>query len=153
MAYTYSEQLRRHIGRYREEGNSWPATTRDMAVWLIGNNLWEESSESVIRRCAADLATAMREEYTTDPQGRSVRTKHAARLEGEQAPLWADIHDASPDHMRVALQQRRQQIVGDCKQLKTDMDSYNDNYNTDRHIQLSFDFTRDLEELEAMEGD
>jgi hypothetical protein len=32
--------------------------------------------------------------------------------------------------MEIAFQQRRQQILGDCRQLKTDVDSYNDNYNS-----------------------
>ena len=63
--------------------------------------------------------------------------------------LWADIRSATPDHMQVALQQRRHQIVGDCRQLKYDADSFNDNYNTSQPIQISFDFTRDLQEIEA----
>ena len=52
--------------------------------------------------------------------------------------------------MRIAFQQRRQQIVGDCHQLMMDMDSFNQNQNPSHPIQLSFDFTRDLEELLAV---
>ena len=63
--------------------------------------------------------------------------------------LWADIRTASSEHMQIALQQRRQQIVGDCRQLKADADSYNENQNTGLPIQLSFDFTRDIMEMEA----
>jgi hypothetical protein len=51
--------------------------------------------------------------------------------------------------MEIAFQQRRQQIVGDCRQLKADVDSYNENYNSGEAIQTVFDFTEDLEELEA----
>jgi len=51
--------------------------------------------------------------------------------------------------MHVALQQRRSQIVGDCKQLKTDTDSYNENENAGEPIQMVLDFTRDVEEAEA----
>jgi hypothetical protein len=96
----------------------------------------------------------MREEYIVDPQGRTVRAKHAARLikDGEQLALWADIRTADRRHMEIAFQQRRQQIVGDCRQLKTDADSYNDNANPGKPIQMVFDFTQDLAELEAFES-
>jgi hypothetical protein len=98
------------------------------------------------------VAKALREEYIVDRQGRTVRAKHAAR--GDQGVLWVwdDIRTATPEHMQMALQQRRQQIVGDCRQLKNDADSFNENYNTGGPIQLSFDFTEDLAELEASEG-
>jgi hypothetical protein len=52
--------------------------------------------------------------------------------------------------MEIAFQQRRQQIVGDCRQLKSDMDSYNQNHNVGKPIQMVFDFTLDLEEIEAL---
>ena len=91
----------------------------------------------------------MREEYITDPQGRTVRAKHVACY--EQVPLWGDIRTAPREHMEMAFQQRRQQIVGDCRQLKVDVDSYNQNYNNgELPIQMIFDFTLDLEELEAL---
>lgn len=40
--------------------------------------------------------------------------------------------------------------MGDCRQLKADVDSYNDNRAPDAPIQMSFDFTADIEELEAV---
>lgn len=51
--------------------------------------------------------------------------------------------------MKVAFQQRRQQIVGDCKQLKADVDSYNDLDPYAKPIQIVFNFTMDLAEIEA----
>jgi hypothetical protein len=51
----------------------------------------------------------------------------------------------------MAFQQRRQQIVGDCRQLKVDCDSYNENNIPAEPIQIIFDFTTDLEELELPE--
>ena len=72
--------------------------------------------------------------------------------EGEQIPLWADMRTATREHMEVAFQQRRRGIVGDCKQLKNDVDSYNDNFNSEAAIQIIFDFTDDLEEAAAMMG-
>ncbi|MFB3815546.1 MAG: hypothetical protein ACE14L_15690 [Terriglobales bacterium] len=92
----------------------------------------------------------MREEYITDPQGRTVRAKHVARYDrsGAQIALWADIRTASREHMELAFQQRRQQIVGDCRQLKLDVDSFNENRNSAEPIQIIFDFRDDLLELE-----
>jgi hypothetical protein len=52
--------------------------------------------------------------------------------------------------MAIAFQQRRQQILGDCRQLKTDLDSYNDNYNTAAPLQMVFDFRDDLAEDELV---
>ena len=40
------------------------------------------------------------------------------------------------------------QIVGNCKQLKTDADSFNDNHPSGRKIQLIFDFEADLAEMD-----
>ena len=55
-------------------------------------------------------------------------------------------------HMETAFQQRRQSIVGDCKQLKNDLRSYNENFNSGEAIQIVFDFTDDLAEAELMAG-
>ena len=52
--------------------------------------------------------------------------------------------------MDVAFKQRREQVVGGCRQLKTDVDRYNENENDGDPIQMIFDFTLDLEELEAV---
>jgi hypothetical protein len=47
----------------------------------------------------------------------------------------------------MAFQQRRRLVLSDCNQLKTDVDSYNENWNTGEQLLLSYDFTEDLEEL------
>jgi hypothetical protein len=143
---TYKEQMQRIVREYIDAGQLWPASAHDIAIWAIANHRWEPQHAAMIRKCAEELSDAMREEYFTDPQGRRVRAKHVAKY--DQTSLWADIRNASRDHMELALQQRRQQILGDCKQLKVDVDSYNDNQNTGEPIQMVFDFTYDLEELE-----
>lgn len=147
-----TKQLQKIVQEYMEAGQTWPASTHEMATWAVHKELWQPQKSDVIDQCANQLARAMREEYITDPQGRTVRAKHVARKErgGEQIRLWADIRTADREHMEIAFQQRRQQIVGDCRQLKTDIDSYNDNRNTGLPIQTSFDFTLDLEELETV---
>ena len=63
--------------------------------------------------------------------------------------FWHDMRFAPPDKMKRSLQQRRGQIVADNYQMKTDCDSYNENYYTGEQIRLIFDYTRDLEEIDA----
>ena len=149
---TYNEQMQRIVRTYRDAGEIWPATTREIAAWAIRNEHWEAYGTTMISVCAEHLSRAMREEYIKDPQGRTVRVKHAARI--EQSVLWDDIRTASRDHMQIAFQQRRQQIVGDCKQLRLDVDSYNENKNEGKPLQMIFDFTLDIaeSELEAIKA-
>jgi len=136
------------VRHYIQVGEEWPATANEIAIWAMNNNLWEPQRSKIIDICAEQLARAMREEYVTDPQGRKVRAKHAARTSGTQHVLWDDIRTASREHMQIAFQQRRHQIVGDCKQLKLDVDSYNENKNEGKPIQLILDFTLDVAEAE-----
>ena len=144
----YNSQLQRLVQRFRQEEGQGPLSLPDVAKWAIEKGEWQpkQSPEAIL---AGDLAKALREEHITDPQGRTVRAKHAVRSDQGVLWVWDDIRTAPAEHMRTALQQRRHQIVGDCRQLKNDADSFNENYNTGRPIQLSFDFTEDLAELEA----
>lgn len=149
---SYSEQLQHIVSAYRGAGQPWPATSHEIAAWAIDHGRWAPQRGALIDRCAEELSRAMREEYITDPQGRKVRAKHAAKRErdGRQAIFWEDMRTASREHMEIAFQQRRQQIVGDCRQLKADLDSYNDNFNSGEPLQMVFDFTNDLAEIEAL---
>lgn len=149
----YTEQLQNIVKSYLEADQPWPATTRQIAAWAIRQGKWKPQASAMVNQCADQIARAMREEHFTDARGRMIRAKHVARMErgGEQIALWADIRSASRSHMQIALQQRRQQIVGDCRQLKNDCDYYNDNKNPGDPIQIVFNFTIDLEELEQMD--
>jgi hypothetical protein len=146
------EQNQKIVNQYRESGQTWPASSTDIARWAIDKQLWQIHPGAVIRQCADQIANAMREEFFTDPQGRRVRLMHAAPYprNGRQYLLWDDMRSASHKHMHMAFQQRRQQIVMDCHQLKLDADSYNENYNREKAIQMIFDFRLDLEEIEII---
>ena len=146
---TYAERMQQLWDAYETAGNPTPATTHEVAAWAVRKGLWRPRPADVISRCAAELADALRQEYFVDKQGRKVRAMHAAcvRDRGQQLVLWADMRTAPRRHIEAALKQRRQQIVSDCRQLKTDADSYNDNHPDEKPIQIVFDFRRDLEEL------
>ena len=49
--------------------------------------------------------------------------------------------------MEMAAANRRNQVLGQCLQLKNDIDSYNDRRCPDQPIQMDFNFNIDLEEL------
>lgn len=147
---SYTEQIQRIVSKYREAGHQWPASPIDVAAWAINRGLWQVHPGAAIRQCADQIAQVWRDEFITDPQGRRVRAKHAARYSNnsEQKLLWDDMRTASHKHMELSFQNRRQQVVMDCHQLKLDVDSYNENFNKGRKIQMVFDFRNDLEELD-----
>lgn len=140
------------VDKYIDSGQPWPATCRQMAEWAIQQNAWVPPRGSLVHLGADKLSRAMSEEYITDAQGRRVRAKHVAKIrhEGKQLYLWDDIRTADHAHMAVAFQQRRHQIVADCLQLKNDVESYNENRQPASPLQMIFDFTDDLAELELV---
>ena len=148
----YNEQMAALAERFQAATGRTTYTTKEVGAWALDSGLWEPHREGILSQFAEDLSRALREQYITDPQGRRVRSKHAIRQEGEQGSLWADIRLATRDHMAAAFQQRRQQVVSDCRQLKVDVDSYNQNQNSGKPIQMIFDFTLDLAELELADA-
>jgi hypothetical protein len=150
----YTKQLQKIVNAYMETGQPWPATTHQIAAWAVSQKLWQPQPSTVIDQCANQLSKVMREEHIVDPQGRIVRAKHVAKIErnGEQMALWADIRTAGREHMGIAFQQRRQQIVGDCRQLKNDVDSYNENRNPGEPIQLVYLYILCLSALALSNG-
>jgi hypothetical protein len=150
---TYRDLMQGLVEEYRAAGNDWPAASITIARWAIRHGKWTRHGTTLAKICARDISKALRDEMYLDPQGRRVRTKHAARYTREmpdgsceQYTLWADVRTADRKFMEVAFKQRRTQIVSDCKQLKTDVESYNDNGPRGQPIQLHLDFTADVAE-------
>lgn len=148
---TYNETLQRFADEYFRESGQQTATTKEIAAWAIRTRRWEPPTDLLIQKCREDIAKAMREQYLDEEAGKPVRAKHVARIRdsaGEQHHLWADIRLAPHEHMEIAFQQRREQIVGDCRQLKRDVDYYNGIHPDRVEIQLLLDFTDDVAEGE-----
>lgn len=151
---TYNDAMQKLADLHFEEHNQEAATTRELAVWAIQTGRWEPPADLVIRKCQEDFATAMREQYIKDEQGRDVRAKHSARIRKgmEQQYLWADIRFAGRKHMAIAFANRRDQIVGDCRQLKRDADYYNSAHPIEEPFQMVLDFTEEVSDLELLES-
>jgi hypothetical protein len=152
---TYNEQLQ-HIWRLYEERNGHvPATIRDAVVWGHKEGLIAPPEVDPYDRLVEDMARALREEYRTDKKGRRYRANHAVRITkgGVQYTFWAIMDYAPRGHMEKAFAQRRNQIVGDCFQLKTDVDVYNDAHTEEPPLPLILDFADDVKELEDDPGE
>jgi hypothetical protein len=151
---TYMKQMQKIVAEYRASKEPWPATAKAIADWALRTKRWELPAAAVRRRCADDIAAAMREEFMVDSKGRRVRRLHPAPLlsTGTKEMIWDDIHTAPRAHMQMSFQHRRHGIVGDCRQMKVDVDSYNDAHPDAEPIQIVFNFEMDLAELEAAEA-
>ncbi len=137
---------------YKTTGRT-TASTREMARWAITTGKWQRHEEAALKQCAQDFADALREHYETDAAtGRRYRTKHAAPVKrgGKTVMQWADMARAAREFMESAFRLRRNQVVGDCFQLKQDVDIYNERYNKGAQIALPLDFTPDVEEMEEI---
>jgi hypothetical protein len=147
----YTKQMQKIITDYRDSKEPWPATKREMASWAIKNGLWHMPASTVIDRCASDIGEALAEMYISDKYGRRVRQMHSAPIkrQGVLFTEWDDIRTATREHMHLSSQQKRRSIVGECRQMKTDLDSYNEGHPEQSPIQISFDFTMDIAEYEA----
>lgn len=149
----YANQVKAYLERYEAEvGGDGLLDPHAVAEWAYQNGLHKPNLKTVIDIIAADISQVFREEYRTDESGQRYRAKHAVRSKkGDKTmSLWADIDDirAPREHFVRSFAQRRQQIVGDCFQLKTDVDVYNAKDSTQKPIQVPLDFTYDVEELQ-----
>lgn len=146
------EQLVKYTRQFEEEHKREPFDTHEVARWLITKGLWQPQKDLAVQKCAEEISTALREVYITAQDGTRVRVYHARRInkDGRQQTLWANMFDAPRGHIEIALQQRREQVLGDCRQLKYDVDYYNQSHPTQPAIQISFDFGEDLAEEDAL---
>lgn len=150
---TETEYLQSVWQQYECEHNHVPASGRAVAEWGVNHGLIQLPAIDPLDILAGKVSRALREDYGTDPKGRRYRRNHAIRVskEGVQFTLWGTMDFAPQSHMEMAFTQRREQIVGDCFQLKTDVDVYNDkNYNQPQ-IQLELNFTEDVAEREIIQ--
>lgn len=149
----YSTAVKDYVERYRQEnGDGALMDTHAIAEWAYGRGLHKPNLRTIIDAIAADIAQVFREEYRVDRHGRRYRAKHATteRRGNKTLSLWGDMDDPNAPHVHFvkSFAQRRNQIVGDCLQLKTDVDVYNDKRQPDEPVQMPLDFTLDVEELQ-----
>ena len=154
---TKHERYQKVWRQYQLEHGHREATAKEVAAWAVKKKYLVAQRISPLDDLASQISQAMRAEYKTDSHGRRFRANHARRAlrDGEQITIWATMEHASHEHMEVAFTQRRQQIVSDCLQLKTDVDVYNDHISGkgNPEIPLELDFTEDVAERQAFKED
>jgi hypothetical protein len=146
------ERLQHAFHLYQEAHGGVPHGTDVVVAWAVKHGILELPDIDPSAVLAEAMAQALRTEYGTDPvTGRRYRKNHAVRItrRGVQFALWAEMETAPREHMLAAFQQRRKQIVGDCVQLKADVDVYNSRNHDQEPIQMILDFTKDVAEAEA----
>ena len=146
---TKAEKLQHAWHRYERLRRHAPTGTKEACRWAVIEGLIELPEVDPYDILASQMASALREETATNAKGQQYRVNHAVRITrgGVQQTMWAEMGFAPHDHMAKAFAQRREQIIGDCVRLRTDVDVYNDlirgQYPT---VQLILDFTDDVAE-------
>jgi len=146
-----NDQLVKIVEDYRAAGMPWPASREQIAEWAVAKERYQLTRGMAVRQCAEKLGRAMGLEHVKDRRGRSIRKYYAApiRENGQLVMKWDDLNAPRP-FMEIASANRRNRILGQCWQLKNDMDSYSERRCPDEPIQLDFNFNVDLEELSQL---
>lgn len=76
----YNEQLQKVWHQYEALNGSVPSTTREAVAWGVSQGMIQMPEVDPLAKLAEDMATALREEYATDGQGRRYRVNHAVRV-------------------------------------------------------------------------
>ena len=148
---TKQERLQRAWHHFDDRQDHLPSSARQACEWAVAAGLLQLPEIDPYDALAEDMAQALRAEYGTDDEGRRYRINHAVRVSksGVQYTFWAALGFAPHDHMEKAFAQRREQIVGDCFQLKPDVDVYNSlTAKNMPKVQAVLDFTDDVAERE-----
>ena len=148
---TKNERLQAVWHTYENERQYKPSSARQAVDWAIAGGLLELPEIDPYDVLAGDMAQALREEFQTDNKGHRYRVNHAVRVtkSGVQYSFWGRMGYAPHEHMEKAFAQRRDHIIGECVQLRTDVIVYNDmNQGKNPEIQLVLDFTEDVAERE-----
>lgn len=147
-----SEQLQAVWRRYEAEHGYEPTGTRPVVDWAVNNGLLELPHVNARDVLASQMSRALREETAVDAHGREYRVNHAVRItrDGVQQTMWGIFGYAPDAHMEGSFTLRREQIVGDCLQLRIDVEAYNDLDPTRTPYQLELNFREDVEERLAL---
>lgn len=145
---TKAQQMQSIIRRYREETGQDSVDMHEVAKYAMSMGWPLPKPKTAIDRLAEQFSSAAREEIRHDTvTGKPYRANLAitTRQDGEQLTLWHDIDVAPRPVAHRALQQRREQMVGDAVQLTFDVMHWNRINPQEDPIVMPMDFTEDVE--------
>lgn len=145
---TRKERNIHNIRQFESEHSRKPFDLHEVYHWAVQKGLWSPPLDLAERRFVEEVSQDLREEYITDETGERVRYYHAV-TRGRQGALWANLDTGPKDHLFEGFTQRRKQSLGDCRQLRSDIDYCNRNRFSEAPIQMSFNFDADLAEEAA----
>jgi hypothetical protein len=144
------ERLQMIWHHYETERDHQPVSAREAVEWAVAEGVLTLPEIDPYDVLAQQMTHALREETQADSKGRRYRVNHAMRVStnGVQYTFWGVMGFAPHDHMEKSFAQRRELIIGECVQLRTDIDVYNKLSAEEQHqpIQLVMDFTEDVAE-------
>lgn len=149
-----TERMQKAWHRYDSKQDHKPTSMRQAAEWAVDDGLLELPNVDPYDVLAEKMANAVRAETRTDAKGRRYRVNHAVRVtkSGIQYTFWGTMGFAPIGHMHKSFAWRRNQVIDDLFQLKTDVDVFNDMLENKRHeFQLVLNFTDDIAEREEFE--
>lgn len=149
-----TERMQKAWHKYDSKQDHKPTTTRQASEWAVADGLLELPEVDPYDVLAEKMANALRDETRTDSLGRRYRVNHAVRVtkSGVQYTFWGTMGFAPIDHMHKSYAWRRNQVIDDLFQLKTDVDVFNDMMGDKRqYFQLVLNFTDDIAEREEIE--
>lgn len=139
------------VKQFEREHDREPFDLHEVYRWANAKGLWEAPKDLAEKMFIKEVAQDLREVYIDTDDGSRVREYHAViKGEGAQRTLWANIFTAPKKHLEEGFGQRRQQSLGDARQLKADIDYVNKKRFKKDPITMSFNFDEDLAEEEAL---
>jgi len=148
---TKTELLQRVWRQYQDEHGHLPTGTQEVVEWAVDKGLIPLPEINPMDVLAGEMSRALREESATDEKGRRYRVNQAIRVSknGVQHTMWGIAGFVDASHSITSFAQRREQIIGDCHQLKIDVDVHNDRHPANEQYCLDLDFTQDVAEREV----
>jgi hypothetical protein len=124
-----------------------------IAEWAYKKGIWKRPPVDPVVALSRDISRYLRNEYVTDPQGRTVRKNHAVFIEvhtpsgPKKRSIWKELFHAPVEHMKASFQLRRRAAFRDVQQLHFDFESYQENNVLGAQLEpMDFDFNKDIEE-------
>jgi hypothetical protein len=149
-----NERMQKAWHKYDSKNDHKPTTMRQAAEWAVTDGLLELPEVDRYDVLAEKMSNAVRSETRTDRLGRRYRVNHAVRVtkSGVQYTFWGTLGFTPVTHMHKSLGQRRNMVIDDLFQLKTDTDVFNDTVDEKRQqFELELNFTNDIAEREEIE--
>ncbi len=149
-----TERMQKAWHKYESRQGHKPATMREAYEWAVKDGLLELPEVDPYDVGAERMANAVRAETRTDSLGRRYRVNHAVRAtkSGIQYTFWGTLGFCPPEHMHKSLGQRRNMVIDDLFQLKTDTDVFNETVGEKREqFELGLNFANDIAEREEIE--